>query len=510
MNVRTKRRALLAGGVISLATALGAYSLVSLAAGASAATAATDLACGKTASASSNSSSAAKTVDCVAGTVWQSTTTKPQQLQVDLGSTVAVDHVTIAWGAGYGTSFKIRTAPDGASWHTATTVNSGSGGTQTVNLPSGTQTRWIQLYLSQYAGSAGFTVDELSVYGTPGTTPTTPPTTKPTTPTTPPTTPTTPPTSGGGKTWNVTDAAGFKAALAGVAPGDTIHLADGAYNDQFVATKPGTASKPITVTGSKNAIITDPLFAASDTDCPSGLTGYGLWLNGAPYWNLEGFTAAGGKKGIVMDASPHVTVDGVTVHNIGYEGVHFRKGSDHGILENSDIYHTGLEEPGYGEGVYIGSANSNWTCYAGSSGVDASDYVQVLNNHIGPDVAAENIDIKEGTHDGVIFGNVMDSTGEQNQHDADSNMDVKGDHYTISNNTLSHPVTDTIQVHNVYANYGCANIFQGNKMTVTATASYGINVTDKSQCASNPNIVYASNTESGGKGLTNSTVTAGG
>jgi hypothetical protein len=323
-------------------------------------------------------------------------------------------------------------------------------------------------------------------------------------PTTPPTT--TPP-SGSGKTWNVTDAAGFQSALTQVAPGDTIHLADGSYDDQFVATTPGTASKPITLTGSRNAIITDPLFAPSDTDCPSGQTGYGLWLKGAPHWNLTGFTVAGGKKGIVLDASPDVTIDSVTVHNIGYEGVHFRTGSDHGVIRNSNVYDTGTEQPGYGEGVYIGSANSNWACYATSGGVDASDFVQVLANHIGPGVAAESIDVKEGTHDGLISGNVMDGTGQQDQHDADSDIDVKGDHYTISGNTLTHPVLDAIQVHNVYASDGCGNTFETNRLSVDAATGYGINVTDKSQCSADPNVVYASNTVTGGKGLTNVTVT---
>jgi hypothetical protein len=490
MNARTQRRAVVAGGALSLALTLGAYGLVGGAASASAAT--TDLACGRPASASSNSGTAGNAVDCAAGTLWRSSTGKPQQLQVDLGATVTVDHVTIGWGAGYGTSFKVRTAPDGSSWHTVTTVTAGSGGTQTVPLPAGTTTRWIQLYLSQYAGTSGFTVDELGVFGPAGTT-------------TPPTTP----SSGGGETWNVTDAAGLKTALAGVAPGDTIHLADGSYADQFVATTPGTASKPITLTGGPKAVITDPLFQTSGTDCPSGLTGYGLWLNGAPYWNLTGFTVGGGKKGIVLDASPHVTIDSVTVHDVGYEGVHFRKGSDHGILRNSTVYDTGQEEPGYGEGVYLGSANSNWACYATSGGVDASDFVQVLNNHIGPGVAAESIDVKEGTHDGLISGNVMDGSGQSNVHDADSDIDVKGDHYTISGNTLTHPVLDAIQVHNVYAGDGCGNIFQGNRLTVDAAAGYGINVTDKSQCAAGPNVVYASNAETGGKGLTNVTVTPG-
>jgi hypothetical protein len=499
---RRPGRAALALGTTVLAA--GAALLAGWLAGPAASAATTDLACGRPASASSNPGTAGNAVDCVAGTVWQSGTTKPQQLQVDLGTTVTVDHVTVVWGAGYATSYKVRTSPDGSSWHTVVQNTSGHGGTETVTLPAGTGTRWIQLYLSQYAGTAGFTVDELSVYGAGGATSSPSPSPAPSS------TPSATPTSGGGHTWNVTDAAGLNAALAGVAPGDTIHLADGSYADQFVATTPGTAAKPITLTGGPGAVLTDPLFNPGGTDCPSGQVGYGLWLKGAAYWNLTGFTVANSKKGIVLDGSPHVTIDHVTVHDIGYEGVHFRASSDHGIIRDSTVYNTGLEAPGYGEGVYLGSANSNWACYGANGGPDAGDFIQVLDNHLGPNIAAEAVDIKEGTHGGAVSGNYLDGTGESNQNSADSTIDVKGDGYTISGNTVVHPYLDGFQVHNVYQSYGCGNVFSGNQFTVDSASGWGINVTDQSRCSGSPNVVDASNTSTGGRGVTNIAVTSGG
>jgi hypothetical protein len=48
-------------------------------------------------------------------------------------------------------------------------------------------------------------------------------------------------------------------------------------------------------------------------------------LYGAAHWRLTGFTVAGAKKGIMIDASPFVTIDGVEVRDIGDEGVHFRR-----------------------------------------------------------------------------------------------------------------------------------------------------------------------------------------
>src|ERR1700753_689214 len=110
-----RSRRLLSAGV-ALTTA-GATAAVVLAGPSSAQASAADIACGQPASASSNTTTAGHADDCVCGTPWQSTTTKPQQWQVDLGGTMTVDHVTITWGAGYATSYKISTSSDGANWH---------------------------------------------------------------------------------------------------------------------------------------------------------------------------------------------------------------------------------------------------------------------------------------------------------------------------------------------------------------------------------------------------------
>ena len=314
-------------------------------------------------------------------------------------------------------------------------------------------------------------------------------------------------------TINVSNSAQLIAALKAAKPGDTIQLADGNYADQFVATTAGTASAPITLVGSAKAVLSDPKFKLGDTDCPSGQTGYGLWLQGANYWNLKGFTVTKSKKGIVLDGSSHVTIDSVNVHDIGYEGVHFRKSSSYGVIKNSTVTDTGTEEPGYGEGVYLGSANSNWECYGtgGGNSPDNSNYTQVLNNKIGPNVAAEGIDVKEGTHDGVISGNTLDGTGEKNQHDADSTMDIKGDKYTITGNTVKNGYLDDIQLHNVWGKTGCGNTFSKNTFTVTNKNGYGINATNQSQCTSSksPNVIGASNKSTGGKGLSKTPTTPG-
>nr|WP_290056427.1 cellulose binding domain-containing protein [Amycolatopsis sp. MEP2-6] len=345
-------------------------------------------------------------------------------------------------------------------------------------------------------------------------------TTTPTTPTTtpPPTTTTTPPPSG--DTVNVSTAAQLQAALANAAPGQAIKLAAGTYRGSFVTTKPGTAAKPITLSGPSTAVLINDGPSGDAPDCPAPTagwdSGYGLWLSGAPYWTLTGFTVQESKKGIVVDNSPHTTIDGVNVNHVDEEAIHFRRSSADSVLKNSTITYTGLVQPGYGEGVYLGSANSNWGCHGNSGGVDRGDRIQVLGNHIGPFIAAEPIDVKEGTFDGLIRGNTFDGRGISGENSADSWIDVKGIGYTIEDNTGTFSSPGTFA--NGYENHntstspsfdnGCGNVWRNNKSDLGGVGAYAIKISSVSKCAANPNVVYASNTVTNAKsGLTNIPVT---
>ena len=64
-------------------------------------------------------------------------------------------------------------------------------------------------------------------------------------------------------------------------------------------------------------------------------------------------------------------------------------------------------------------------------------------------MAAESIDIKEGSCCGLIRENHFDGTGMKGENSGDSWIDVKGDNYTIENNEGEHSLTDGIQVHHI-------------------------------------------------------------
>ncbi|WTL15442.1 discoidin domain-containing protein [Kribbella sp. NBC_01505] len=328
------------------------------------------------------------------------------------------------------------------------------------------------------------------------------------------------PGGGGGSTVDVSTAAQLQTALANAQSGQTIRLAAGQYHGAFFTQRAGTASAPITLTGPASAVLINDGPSGDAPDCPAPTpgwdSGYGLWLFGAPYWKLTGFTVQDSKKGIVLDNSHHVTIDGVSVHRTDEEGVHFRRSSADGVIKNSTVTDAGLVQKGYGEGVYIGSAGSNWGCHGNTGGVDKSDRVQVLDNHIGPNIAAEPIDVKEGTTGGIIRGNTFNGRGISGENSADSWIDVKGFKYVIENNTgtFSSPGTfaNGYETHNPSTSpsfpNGCGNVWRNNASDLGGVGKYAINITSASKCTADPNVVYASNTVKNAQtGLTNIPVT---
>ncbi|MER6466902.1 right-handed parallel beta-helix repeat-containing protein [Streptomyces sp. NPDC001288] len=284
----------------------------------------------------------------------------------------------------------------------------------------------------------------------------------------------------------VSTAAQLKSALSTVASGGTIHLADGTYTGNFKTTKAAGSSARIVLTGSSKAVLT-----------ASG--GYGLHLDGASYWTVKGITVTGGQKGIMIDSARGVIVDGVTVHGLDMEGVHFRNSSPDGLIQNSKIYDTGNDGRGMGEGVYVGTANTL---------SDKSDNVQIRNNTIGPDVGGENVDIKEGTTGAQIVGNTFDGSGLTNANYDDSWVDVKGNNVLVEGNTGTKTMNDGYQTHTQQSGWGCGTVFRDNRSSLSgATGSTQLAIDVTNATSSCRTTVYAGNTVTGGKGLTNIAVT---
>lgn len=280
----------------------------------------------------------------------------------------------------------------------------------------------------------------------------------------------------------VKTAAQLQDALDAAKPGTSIHLADGTYAGEFVAKASGTAAKPIELCGGRGAVLSGGPIDG----------GYTLHLDGADHWRVLGFSLRGGQKGLMADGVQGALIDGISVSGVGDEAIHLRANSTDNVVQRSTVRDTGMRKPQYGEGIYIGTAESNW-CDISSCDPDRSDRNLVRNNDIG-ETTAESVDIKEGTTGGTLSDNTFSGAG---MTEGDSWVDVKGNDWTIRGNTGTTAPEDGMQVHQILDGWGQRNTFSRNRLTVDADG-YGINVTKRHD----DNVVACSNVaRSAGKGL---------
>jgi hypothetical protein len=285
-------------------------------------------------------------------------------------------------------------------------------------------------------------------------------------------------------TVRVDDAEELQDALDDAGPGTVIQLAAGVYLGEFATTASGTAARPARLCGPANAVL----------DGESQTGGYVLHLDGAEHWVLQGFTVRNGQKGVMADGTTGTTIAGLTVYGIGDEAIHLRGHSTDNLVTGNVISDTGRRRAKFGEGVYIGTAHSNW-CDVTDCDPDLSDRNQVVGNVIYA-TSSEAVDLKEGTSDGVVSGNQFDGsliTG------ADSWLDAKGNDWTVADNAGRASPLDGFQTHDVYDGWGTRNEFTGNSGSLDDDDGLLVALRPV-----NENVVRCSNRLTGGTGgLTN-------
>lgn len=272
-------------------------------------------------------------------------------------------------------------------------------------------------------------------------------------------------------------------ALSDAEPGTSILLEAGEYVGEFVAATPGTESDPISLCGTREAVL--------DGDGIDG--GYVLHLDGASHWLVAGFTVRNGQKGVMADGVTGVRIEGLEVTRIGDEAIHLRQHSTDNAVVGNTISDTGNRREKFGEGVYIGTAESNW-CDITECEPDRSDRNLVEGNTIFA-TSSESIDIKEGTSGGIVRGNTFDGadiTG------ADSWVDVKGNDWLIEGNSGVNSPMDGYQTHEILDGWGTRNVFRSNGADVNGPG-FGYSLTPERD-----NVVECSNTASrAGEGTSN-------
>lgn len=264
----------------------------------------------------------------------------------------------------------------------------------------------------------------------------------------------------------------LKNALESAKAGDEIILAAGEY------VYSGATPKGYMFTSSADGTEEEPICIHSeDPENPAILSGsstaenYVLSVSG-DWWEIRDLKITNAQKGIMIDNSNHTKIVNCEVYQIGSEGIHLRDNSSYCLIEDCSVYDTGVVSPGYGEAVYVGSAYST-TGY----GYDCH-YNTIRNCKLGPNVAAEHVDIKEYTIGTIVENCTFDGTGMSGENSAKSFINIKGNDCIIRNNIGYRNGCTAIQrafeQNNVVEGWGQNAQVYGNKVYMdTATNTWG-------------------------------------
>jgi hypothetical protein len=261
---------------------------------------------------------------------------------------------------------------------------------------------------------------------------------------------------------NVRTAAELSSALSHAQPGDLIRLADGVYQGRFSTDRSGREGRPIVMCGSRAAVIE----TGSITN-----RGFALVIQ-ANYWVVDGFTVTNSLQGVRVLRGQHNIVRRLRIHSLGQEAINLKAFSSHNIVEENEIHDTGRTEPRYGEGVYVGTSDSQW-CQWTDCQPDRSDSNVVRNNRIGPNIGSDMVDVKAGTTGTLVAGNTFDGRGSRTEQRAW--VIVKGNDVVVENNRGTVSPLHGFEVGSEEG-WGQRALFKNNYADLAGGSGYGIRI----------------------------------
>lgn len=118
-----------------------------------------------TASSMVGGNTAAAAFDGNGGTRWESASSDPQWITVDLGSTHSVTGVKLNWETAAGKDYKIQVSADNAAWTDAYVKTNGTGGVETITFSTPATGRYVRMYGTVRTTGYGYSLWEFEVYG---------------------------------------------------------------------------------------------------------------------------------------------------------------------------------------------------------------------------------------------------------------------------------------------------------------------------------------------------------
>lgn len=181
-------------------------------------------------------------------------------------------------------------------------------------------------------------------------------------------------------------------ALGLMRGGDDLYIKSGTYHEaSMTITGPsGSASKNTTI----QAYPGNTIIIRGD-----GYNSGRVKISGVNHMVFSGLNVTYYNEGIYVENSNYITVQNCNIYDIGQEAFAIKANSSYGTIKNNTIHDTGKWTNQWGEGIYVGTRQDN-------TPNDNTNNITITNNTI-YNTTDECVELKPGTHDCIVDGNVM-------------------------------------------------------------------------------------------------------
>ena len=213
--------------------------------------------------------------------------------------------------------------------------------------------------------------------------------------------------------------------------GDATELASGKEGVHFYSEASGTEEEPIVLRGNGQSLLTGS----------SMNTGTVLQLSG-DYWRVSSIEISNAATGLVFDDADSNYTNLLRITDMGKRGIELRNGSDNNSFARITISDVGAEaavDEDSGEAIVIGSAGSTWVSAPTPGLYESTNTNNTFSNLVvGPNVAGELIDIKEGAEGTRVQYSEFDSRDIGAAAEQAAAIVIKGNAAEISYNSFYH------------------------------------------------------------------------
>jgi uncharacterized protein YjdB len=196
---------------------------------------------------------------------------------------------------------------------------------------------------------------------------------------------------------NVPAGSDLQIAINFAVGGDTLLVEGGDYGIILIENRHFSESLPLVIKAqtARSVVVSSSSYTSTSP----------LRINNSSYVVIDGLVFKKGFSGPDINRnSHHIILHNIEITEVGKSGLNIHGSSNYVDVINCEIHHTGLYEPAYGEGIYVGRGaySSDWSNFP-----DNCEYIRIEGCKIYENGLGEAINIKGETFHATVKGNII-------------------------------------------------------------------------------------------------------